>query len=113
MGEAAMEEWLDFSELIDKAQELIDLGLYEEALKLLDDYSQIYMDEWEIYYLYSRIYTDQSVPEEAIPFLHKGLKIDKTNVECLLGLFYAHSMLNQDKKRRSIPFQSPETPSRQ
>ena len=35
----------DFSELIDKTQELIELGLHDEALKILDEYSRIYGDE--------------------------------------------------------------------
>ena len=93
-----MEEWLDFTEFLDKTQELIDLGLYEEALRLLDDYTNIYHEEWEFYYLYSRIYTEQNQPEKAIPFLHKGLRVEKTNADCLLGLFYAYAMANQVKK---------------
>lgn len=93
-----MDEWLDFSELIDKTQELIELGLHDEALKLLDEYSRIYGDEWEIYFLFSRIYTEQNQPDKAIPCLHKGLKIDKTNADCLLGLFYAYAMKNQVAK---------------
>lgn len=93
-----MDEWLDFSELIDKSQELIELGLHNEALELLDNYIKIYSDEWEIYFLFSRIYTEQNLPDKAIPYLHKGLRIDKTNADCLLGLFYAYSMKNQVRK---------------
>lgn len=93
-----MEEWLDFSDFIDKIQSLIELGFYDEALDLLNEYSETNNDEWEIYYLYSRIYAEQNHPEDAIPYLHKGLHIDKTNVDCLLGLYYAYSMMNQSKK---------------
>ncbi len=93
-----MEEWLDFSDFIDKVQSLIELGFYDEALELLDEYSERNNDEWEIYYLYSRIYAEQNLPEDAIPYLHKGLHIDKTNADCLLGLYYAYSMMNQSRK---------------
>lgn len=93
-----MDEWMDYSELIDKVQGLIELGLYDEAIEILDDYSERNNDEWEIYYLYSRIFAEQDRPQEAIPYLHKGLRIDKTNADCLLGLYYAYSMMNQSKR---------------
>jgi tetratricopeptide (TPR) repeat protein len=93
-----MEEWLDLPEVVDKTQELIELGLYDEALELLNQYAEMFSDEWEIPFLYSRIYSEKDQPEKAIPYLHKGLHIDKTNADCLLGLFYAYSMMNQIKK---------------
>ena len=98
MAEFPTDDWLEYPDLIDKAQELIDLGFHEEAKELLDQYNHMFTDEWEVYFLYSRILTEQNKPAEAIPFLHKGLGIDKTNMDCLLGLFYAHSMMNQVKK---------------
>jgi tetratricopeptide (TPR) repeat protein len=93
-----MEDWNDSPDLIDKVQELVDLGLFDEAIEMLNQYSDMFTDEWEIPFLYSRIYSEQNKPEKAIPYLHHGLKIDKTNVDCLLGLFYAYSMMNQTRK---------------
>ncbi len=93
-----MNEWLDLGDLIDRSEELIEMGLYDEALELLKDYSHLYQDTWELCALYGRIYTDQNKPEQAIRWLHKGLRIDKTNPECLLGMFYAFSMLHQVKR---------------
>jgi tetratricopeptide (TPR) repeat protein len=90
-----MDEWLDFSDFIEKAQELIDLGLFDEAKALLDTYSSTFSDEWELYFLYSRLYAEQNKPREAIPYLHKGLSFEPTNADCLLGLFYAHAMMNK------------------
>jgi len=93
-----MDEWLDFTELIDNVQELIDIGMYNEALKLLEDHITIFNNEWEIYFLFSRIYTEQNQPHKAIPFLHRALRINRTNADCLLGLFYANTMIGEVKK---------------
>lgn len=93
-----MEEWLDLPELIDKTQEYIELGLYDEGLELLNQYAEMYSDDWEVHFLFSRIYSEMNQPEQAVPYLHKGLRIEKTNADCLLGLFYAHAMMNQIKK---------------
>ncbi len=93
-----MKEWLDFSKLIEQVQELYDLNLYDEGLKLLDTYKNAYSEEWEIYFLYSRAYSEQNLPEQAIPHLTHGLKKSKDNPDCLLGLFYAYSQLNQMQK---------------
>jgi tetratricopeptide (TPR) repeat protein len=90
-----MDQWLDFSDFIDKTQELIDFGLYDEARVLLDKYEHSFPDEWEYYFLYSRLYAEQNRPEEAIPCLHEGLRLDGENVDCLVGLFYAYSMINK------------------
>lgn len=93
-----LEEWLDLPELVDKVQELLELGLFDDAKGLLDQYYSIFENDWEIYFLYSRVYTDQNKPREAIPYLIKGLRLDSDNVDCLLGLFYAHAMKNQIKR---------------
>ena len=66
-----MEEYLDFPEFIDKVQGLIEMGLYDEALAQLNEYTKINSAEWEIYYLYSRICTEQNLPEEAVPIFTK------------------------------------------
>ena len=96
-----MDEWLDFSDFIEKTQELIDLGLYDEAKSLLDRYADGFSDEWELYFLYSRCFAEQNKPEGAIPFLHKGLRLDPTNVDCLVGLFYAHAMMNRMQRAKN------------
>lgn len=96
-----MDEWLDFLDFIDKTQEFIDLGLYDEAKSLLDRYADSFSDEWELYFLYSRYYAEQNQPKEAIPCLHKGLHLDPTNVDCLVGLFYAYAMMNRMQKAGS------------
>jgi tetratricopeptide (TPR) repeat protein len=93
-----MDEWLELSDLIERIQEMLEMGLYEEARGLLDGYLALYHDEWEIYFLYSRVFLEQNEPRDAIPYLHKSLKFDKKNPDVLLGLFYAYSQLNQMKK---------------
>jgi len=94
----SIEEWLDLPELIDKVQETLELGFFEEAHKLLDQYKDVYQNDWEIYFLYSRLFAEQNMPRKAIPFLLKGLRIERDNADCLLGLFYAHAMMDQVKK---------------
>lgn len=93
-----MDQWLDLSDFLEHAQELIDIGLFDEAKLLLDKYEESFPDEWELYFLYSRYYAEQDRPEEAIPYLHKGLRCDPTNVDCLVGLFYAYAMMNRIAK---------------
>ncbi|MBN1576270.1 MAG: tetratricopeptide repeat protein [Chitinispirillaceae bacterium] len=93
-----MDEWLDLGDLIDKSEEFIELGLYDEATKLLNRYSRLYSDAWEICVLYGRICTDLNKPVEAISWLRKGLRLDRTSTDCLLGLFYAYAMLHQVKR---------------
>ena len=94
----SIEEWLDLPDLIDKVQELLELGFFEDAQKLLDQYKNVYESDWEIYFLYSRLFAEQNMPRIAIPFLLDGLRIERDNVDCLLGLFYAHAMMDQVKK---------------
>ncbi len=93
-----MDEWLEPSDLVERIQEMLELGLFDDARGLLDEYSTIYYDNWEIYYLYSQVFLEQNQPQSAIPYLHKSLKFDKKNTDVLLGLFYAYSQLNQLKK---------------
>ncbi|MDR0306479.1 MAG: tetratricopeptide repeat protein [Chitinispirillales bacterium] len=94
----SLEEWLDLPELVDKVQELLELGFLEDAKKLLDQYSQVFHNYWEVYFLYSRVFTEQNMPRKAVLFLLDGLRLDRTNADCLLGLFYAHAMMDQVKK---------------
>ena len=84
-----MDELLDLPDLFDAIQELLDMGMYEEALKMLDYHSNFYPEEADIQFLYARIYLEQNKPVAAIPYLHSSLRLDKNNVDCLLGLFYA------------------------
>jgi tetratricopeptide (TPR) repeat protein len=90
-----MDEWLELSTLVDQVQEYLDLGLYDQAVALLDEYKDIYSTEWEIYFLYSRASSEQNKPNEAITSLRQGLKFDKDNADCLLGLFYCYAQLDQ------------------
>jgi tetratricopeptide (TPR) repeat protein len=101
-----MDEMLELPELIEKTQEYLDIGLFDEALALLEANSAFYQNEWEIFFLYSRIYLEQNKPSEAIEYLHKSLKIDKNNMESLLGLFYAYSQLERPKKSQKFLFKA-------
>ncbi|MBN2036867.1 MAG: tetratricopeptide repeat protein [Chitinispirillaceae bacterium] len=93
-----MEQWLDHSDLFEKIQELIELGLHDDAKSMLDRYAHAFNDEWEFHFLYSRLYAEQNRPAEAITCLLTALTLDPDNVDCLLGLFYAHTMQNQIQK---------------
>jgi tetratricopeptide (TPR) repeat protein len=88
----------ELPELVDKIQEFLEMGLFDEALKLLDSTTIYYQDEWEIYFLYSRVYLEQNKPSLAIVYLNKSLNLENTNIESLLGLFYAYSQLGRLKK---------------
>lgn len=93
-----MDQWLDYSDFLDRTQELIDLGLYEEAKSLLEEHEHSFPDEWEIFFLHSRICAEQNQPEEAIGYLKKALLYDPENVDCLIGIFYAYAMMNQPEQ---------------
>ena len=90
-----MENWLGLSDLLEKVQELFEINLFDEGLSLLDQYKDIYRNEWEIHFLYSRAYSEQNKPASAIPQLKLALRFNKDNPDCLLGLFYAYTQLNQ------------------
>jgi len=93
-----MDEWLDLAALVERVQEFIDVGLFDEAGALLDRYASLYKDEWEIYFLYSRICSEQNRLQDALKYLHRALKLDEGNLDCLLGLFYTYAQLNQIQK---------------
>ncbi|MBD3322886.1 MAG: tetratricopeptide repeat protein [Chitinivibrionales bacterium] len=93
-----MDEWLDLPDLIDKTHELIELGLFNQAAELLAKYESVYANDIDIPVLYSRLYTETDQPEKALPWLYKGLNIDKNNPECLLGLFFVYTQLENSKK---------------
>jgi tetratricopeptide (TPR) repeat protein len=97
-----MTEWIDFSEFVENIQELIDLGLYDKAKTLLDRHAASFSGEWELYFLYSRFFAEQNMPAEAIPWLHKALRLDPANLDCLIGLFYAHAMTDRMPQARSF-----------
>jgi tetratricopeptide (TPR) repeat protein len=96
--DSQFDEWLDFPELVERVQELFEIGFYEEAQELLDRYTHIYHDEWEMYFLYSRLFTETEQMQKAIQCLHMGLKFEKTNPDLLLGLFYIHTMQHNLEK---------------
>ena len=93
-----MENWFGLSDLIEKVQELFEISLYDEGLSLLDQYKDIYSNEWEIHFLYSRAYSEQNKPVQAIPHLKLALRFNKDNPDCLLGLFYAYTQMRQIQK---------------
>ncbi len=93
-----MENWLDLTDLIERVQECLEIGLYEDAKELLDKYVDVYGGEWEIFFLYSRVYSEDNDPERAVDYLYKALRLDKNNLDCLLGLFYAYIQTNQIRK---------------
>ena len=101
-----MDELPELPELVDKIQEFLDMGLFDEALKLLDSSGVFYQNEWEIFFLYSRVYLEQNDPSAAIGYLHKSLKIDAANIDSLLGLFYAYSQLGRLKKSAKYLFKA-------
>jgi len=92
------DEWFDLPDLLDNVQELLDLGLFDEAQAMLEKYKTVFSDDWEYHFVYSRVYTEQNRPREAIPCLIRGLRIERNNVECLLGLFYAYAMMGRIKR---------------
>ncbi|MDR3013591.1 MAG: tetratricopeptide repeat protein [Chitinispirillales bacterium] len=92
------DDWLDLPDLLDNVQDFLDLGFFEEAEALLDKYETIFQSDWEYHFLRSRIFTDQNRPREAIPHLLKGLRIERDNADCMLGIFYAYAMMGQVKR---------------
>jgi len=92
------EEWSDLPELLENVQELLELGLIEEARDMLDKYRTVFQDYWEYHYLYSRVYAEQNMPREAVSCLITGLRLERDSVDCLLGLFYAFAMMNMVRR---------------
>jgi len=90
-----MDQWFDIDELMDHIYELLDVGLYDDALVLLDNHRGIFPNEVEICVAYSQIHTDRGEPTKAFPYLQEGLQLDRDNLDCLLGTFYAYSQTRQ------------------
>lgn len=93
-----MDEWIDFAELVDRTHDLVDMGLYDDARELLDTHGQLYEDQWEIPYLYSRLYLERERPREALPYLQRSLRLNRSSLDCLMGLFYAYSQMGRLKR---------------
>ena len=89
-----MEEWLDLPDLVEKAQDYLEIGFVEDALNLLNEYNDIYGDEWAILFIYSRIYTELDNVKESIKYLHRCYKIERDNVDCLIPTIDPITMLN-------------------
>jgi tetratricopeptide (TPR) repeat protein len=92
------DDWLDLPDLVDKVQELIELGFIDDAKEMLDNYKMSFYDYWELHFLYSRVFMEQNLPREAISCLITALRMEYDNVDCLLGMFYAFAMMNQVKR---------------
>ncbi len=88
------DDWSDLPELLESAQEFLELGLIDDARDLLDKYRPVFQEYWEYHYLYSRVYAEQNMPREAVSCLIAGLRIERDNIDCLLGIFYAFAMMN-------------------
>jgi tetratricopeptide (TPR) repeat protein len=93
-----LDEWPDLSDLLDKVQELLELGLIDDAQRMLDNYQSAFQDYWEYHFLYSRVYAERNQPRKAISCLITGLRLEADNVDCLIGLFYSYAMMNQVKR---------------
>jgi len=105
------DEWLDLPELLDNVQEFLDLGFFDEAQAMLDEYRTVFQDYWEYHFVYSRVFTEQNRPREAISCLIRGLRIERNNVECLLGMFYAYAMMGRIKRGGKFLLKAAEVPS--
>ena len=92
------DEWLDLPELLDKVQELLDLTFIDDAQGLLDKYQSTFSDCWEYHFVYSRIYAERNRPRDAVKSLITGLRLERDNVDCLVGLFYAFAMMNRIRR---------------
>jgi tetratricopeptide (TPR) repeat protein len=92
------EDWSDLPELLEYVQEYLELGLIDDARDTLDRYKSVFLDYWEYHYLYSRVYAEQNMPREAVSCLITGLRLERDNVDCLLGLFYAFTMMNMVRR---------------
>ena len=93
-----MEPWSDIDELLNKVEDLLEIGFYDEARAALEQGLIYFPNDWEVTFLLARTYSDQGEPHKAIPFLQQGLRLDRTNLDCLLGMYYAHVQRGQLKK---------------
>lgn len=90
-----MDEWLDVHEAVERAHDLVDMGLFDDARELLEPYEEIYRDVWEIPFVCSRICSETGQYREAIGHLQRCMKLGGRTVDTYLGLFYAHTQLGQ------------------
>lgn len=93
-----MQDWYDGEELTERVQDLLDMSLYEEAFEMLEAYGVHHDDPWEIHFLYSRVYSEQNMPEKALEHLKECLKLDSDNPDSLLALFYVHAQMGDMAK---------------
>ncbi|MBD3316971.1 MAG: tetratricopeptide repeat protein [Chitinivibrionales bacterium] len=93
-----MNEWLDLPDLIEHAQEYIDIGLYADARSLLDKYAEVYTDSWEVHFLYSRIHSEHNENEKAIECLQHSLRLERNNPDSLVAMFYAYTQAGHTKR---------------
>lgn len=91
----SMEDWYNGEELTERVQDLLDMSLYEEALELLENYGMHHDDPWEIHFLYSRVYSEQNLPNKALEHLKECQKIDNDNPDSLLALFYVYAQMGE------------------
>ncbi len=88
-----MQDWYDGEELTERVQDLLDMSFYDEALELLDSYGMHHEDPWEIHFLYSRVYSEQNLPQKALEHLKECMKLDNENPDSLLAMFYVYAQM--------------------
>jgi tetratricopeptide (TPR) repeat protein len=101
-----MNEWIDDGDLIDRVQDMLEMSLYDEALKLLDNFGDHHTDKWDIHFLYSRIYSEQNNPKLALQHLKSCLKLDRNNLDSLLAIFYSYAQLTDMKRAKKYLFRA-------
>ena len=80
----------DMSKIMEEYDELIDLGLYEDALKLMDEALEIDPDNAQVFNDQAVVYTRLDRNGEALASYRKSLELDGNNKETLsnMGFFY-------------------------
>lgn len=94
----ARDEWLDLSDLVERAQDLLEVGLVDDAQALLDDYAPMYQDSWELHFMYARVAAEREEHALAVDLLRKSLRLGGHNADTYLGLFYANTELGRMPK---------------
>ena len=79
----------DMSKIMEEYDELIDLGLYEDALKLMDEALEIDPDNAQVFNDQAVVYTRLDRNGEALASYRKSLELDPNNKETLsnMGFF--------------------------
>ncbi len=93
-----MDEWLDYTEFSDRVEELIELGLHEEAEELLERYRDQYSCYWEYWFFSAQIDSEHEEYERAVEELEKALEIDPGNAVCKQNLFSVLRLMEREEE---------------